>query len=144
MPLRSSKAAETTSGVRDTATKSFESEDLERTFSEIEIFLATFPEESRIEKASIKLVAVTFKAIEYAIGFFLKSDCEPYIPFMSLKCNVFTETACTLQLRKRLLFLERGRIIKNLSLRVLMRFALAASSCFVRLKIWATPSQGRT
>ncbi|KAE9374967.1 hypothetical protein N431DRAFT_482072 [Stipitochalara longipes BDJ] len=67
-------AAETTSEVRDVATKSFDSEDIERTFTEIEIFLATFPKASRIKKASIKLVAVTFKAIEDAIGFFLKSD----------------------------------------------------------------------
>jgi hypothetical protein len=134
MPLSLSKAAETTSGAREKVTKSFESEDLERTFREIEIFLATFPEESRIEKASIKLVAVTFRAIEYAIAFFLKSDCELYIPFMPLKYNVFTKIAFILQSRKRLLFLEKEKIIKNLSLRVLMIFVFAASGCFVRLK----------
>jgi hypothetical protein len=84
-------------------TRSFDSEDVERAFSEIEIFLATFPEAPKIKKASIKLVAVTFKAIEDAIGFFLKSDCEPHIPFMSPRSNVVTETACTSQSRKRLL-----------------------------------------
>lgn len=51
-------------------------DDLERKFSSIELFLATFPKDDAIEEASVELVAATLKAIEDAIGFFLESNGE--------------------------------------------------------------------
>jgi len=47
---------------------------LERKFGDIEIFLTTFKNDSKIETAAVELVATTLKAIEITIGFFLKSD----------------------------------------------------------------------
>lgn len=55
-------------------TASLDSEDLERTFTYIETFLATFPKDPNVENASLGLVAAIFKAVEDAIGFFVESD----------------------------------------------------------------------
>lgn len=45
-------------------------------FGDVEVFLSTFPEDENIEKSSIELVVVIFKAIEDAIGFFIQSSGE--------------------------------------------------------------------
>lgn len=52
----------------------FGGKDIERHFGYIEIFLATFPEEHKIEESSVELVAATFKAVEDAMVFFLKNN----------------------------------------------------------------------
>ncbi|KAF8853903.1 hypothetical protein BDZ45DRAFT_62075 [Acephala macrosclerotiorum] len=48
-------------------------EDIDMMFSEIELFLQTFPEDENIDKTSIELVVATFFAIESVIGFLIKS-----------------------------------------------------------------------
>lgn len=70
------KAFETTSRVRGTMTTGLDQQDLERKFSSIELFLATFPRDTAIREASIELIAATLKAIENVIGFFLESNGE--------------------------------------------------------------------
>jgi len=45
-------------------------------FSEIELFLQTYPDDKNIETASIELVVAIFTAIESVIGFLVKSICE--------------------------------------------------------------------
>lgn len=70
------KAFETTSRVRGTMTTGLNQQDLERKFSSIELFLATFPKDTAIREASIELIAATLKAIENVIGFFLESNGE--------------------------------------------------------------------
>ncbi len=45
-------------------------------FSEVELFLQTFPGDKSIENASVDLVAATFHAIESVIGFFTKHVCK--------------------------------------------------------------------
>ena len=49
---------------------------MDRKFGDIEIFLATFPEDPKIIKSAVELVATTLLAIENTIGFFLSNDCE--------------------------------------------------------------------
>lgn len=49
-------------------------EELERRFSDIEIFLATFPDETTITVASVKLLAAILIAVEDAIDFFVKNQ----------------------------------------------------------------------
>jgi len=63
--------------VRDKTAATFDGAKLEKTFSDIEVFLSTFPEDERIREISIDLVVATFAAIEEAIGYYLKSDREP-------------------------------------------------------------------
>lgn len=70
------EAFETTSRVRATMTTGLDQQDLERKFSSIELFLATFPRDPAIREASIELIATTLKAIENVIGFFLESNGE--------------------------------------------------------------------
>jgi hypothetical protein len=60
-------------------TTGLDQQDLERKFSSIELFLATFPKDLAIQEASVELVAATLTAIEDVIGFFLESNGE-YIP----------------------------------------------------------------
>ncbi|KAL2272155.1 hypothetical protein FJTKL_07462 [Diaporthe vaccinii] len=69
-------AFETTSRVRGTMTTGLDQQDLERKFSSIELFLATFPRDTAIQEASIELIAATLKAIENVIGFFLESNAR--------------------------------------------------------------------
>lgn len=61
-------------------TTGLEGDDLERKFSDIELFLATFPKDDAVEEASIQLIATTLKAIEDAIGFFLEKSGEFQVP----------------------------------------------------------------
>lgn len=57
-------------------TAELEKDDLEKKFSSIEVFLATFPKDPAIKEASVQLIAATIKAIEDVIGFFLESNGE--------------------------------------------------------------------
>ncbi|KAK2609894.1 hypothetical protein N8I77_003366 [Diaporthe amygdali] len=69
-------AFETTSRVRGTMTAGLDRDDLEKKFSSIEVFLATFPKDLAIKEASVQLIAATLKAIEDVIGFFLESNAK--------------------------------------------------------------------
>ncbi|KLU91963.1 hypothetical protein MAPG_10911 [Magnaporthiopsis poae ATCC 64411] len=64
------------SDVRAQAKDAFKPGDLERKFGDIEIFLATFPDDTKVKTAAVELVAVTLRAIENTIGFFLKNDLK--------------------------------------------------------------------
>lgn len=70
------EAFDTTSHVRGTMTTGLNRKDLERNFSSIELFLATFPRDPDVQEASMELIASTLKAIEDVIGFFLESNSE--------------------------------------------------------------------
>ncbi|KAK0716567.1 hypothetical protein B0T21DRAFT_454341 [Apiosordaria backusii] len=70
------EAAQVASEVREKVTTSFDGERLERMFSDIEVFLATFPEDDKIKEASIGLVVATFVAIEETIVFFLSHQAR--------------------------------------------------------------------
>ena len=51
-------------------------------FSEIELFLQSFPDDKNIDKASVELIVATFSAIESVIGFFVKPVRElPPVPY---------------------------------------------------------------
>lgn len=50
---------------------------IEPMFSQIELFLKTYPGDENIKLASIALIAVTFHVVECVIGFFVKSTCTP-------------------------------------------------------------------
>lgn len=58
--------------MRKKMNESFDTDSLEKMFGNVELFLATFPKDENIEKASVRLVVATFKAIEDAIGFFVR------------------------------------------------------------------------
>ncbi|KAG6361195.1 hypothetical protein INS49_009419 [Diaporthe citri] len=62
----------------DTAAKTREDvltslSDLDKTFSNIDSFAATFPTDQNVRKASVSLVVAIFQAVEHAIVFFTKS-----------------------------------------------------------------------
>ncbi|OJJ94992.1 hypothetical protein ASPACDRAFT_48440 [Aspergillus aculeatus ATCC 16872] len=67
-------AAAMASKVREEVTTAFEPEALEDDFESIEFFMATFPRDRIIRKASITLVVAIFQAIENAIAFFLSHE----------------------------------------------------------------------
>lgn len=50
--------------------------DLEKTFSNINSFAATFPKDAIVRQASISLVVTIFQAVEQAMAFFVKSSGE--------------------------------------------------------------------
>lgn len=50
--------------------------DLEKTFSDINSFAATFPQNDNVRQASITLVVAIFQTVEQAIAFFVKSSGE--------------------------------------------------------------------
>jgi len=56
-------------------------DDIDIMFSEIELFLQSFPDDKNIDKASVELIVATFSAIESVIGFFVKSvrECLPFL-----------------------------------------------------------------
>lgn len=65
----------------DTAAKTREEvltslSDLDKTFSNIDSFAATFPTDQNVRQASISLVVAIFQAVEHAIAFFTKSAGE--------------------------------------------------------------------
>ncbi|KAK4233684.1 hypothetical protein C8A03DRAFT_38588 [Achaetomium macrosporum] len=65
------QAAKTASYARHTITGMFDSEDLDRLFAKVEVFLATFPDDENIIDRSIELVACILKAVEGTIVYFL-------------------------------------------------------------------------
>jgi hypothetical protein len=62
--------------VRKKVTESVDADKLETVFADVELFLALFPKDENIKKASVKLVVATFKAVEDAIGFFIRPSGE--------------------------------------------------------------------
>lgn len=57
--------------MRKKITQGFDSDSLDQMFGDVELFLATFPEDENIKKASVDLVVATLKAIEDTVGFFI-------------------------------------------------------------------------
>lgn len=43
-------------------------------FSDVELFLGTFPKDKNIQNAALGLTVATLEAIEAAIGFFLRNE----------------------------------------------------------------------
>ncbi|KAK4103950.1 hypothetical protein N658DRAFT_419668 [Parathielavia hyrcaniae] len=84
-------AFETLSSVREKATNAFSSEDLERTFGDSEIFLATFGEDATVKKSAVQLVATTFKAVENTIGYFLTNNGDKEIVGVALKAKQYQQ-----------------------------------------------------
>ncbi|KAL6904148.1 hypothetical protein GGI43DRAFT_399716, partial [Trichoderma evansii] len=64
----------TASSVRETVTSSLEDRNLDDLFADVEVFLITFPDMSKIKDAAVSLVVSVMKAIEDAIGFFLSNQ----------------------------------------------------------------------
>jgi hypothetical protein len=52
---------------------SFEQDALEKSLAKVEIYLATFPDDENIDRASVALIACILKAVELAIAFLLSS-----------------------------------------------------------------------
>lgn len=50
--------------------------DLDKTFSNIDSFAATFPKDQNVKQASVSLVVAIFQAVEQAMSFFAKSSGE--------------------------------------------------------------------
>jgi len=73
------QAAHAASEVREKVTSNLEVKNLEQLFGDIELFLATFPDDQKVKTACVDLVIAVFVAIEEAIEFFLKSQGLPCI-----------------------------------------------------------------
>ena len=69
-----SQAVKTAASVREKAVGAFDG--LIPIFSDVELFLGTFPGDVRIRRASVDLTVTTLDAIERAIGFFISNECE--------------------------------------------------------------------
>jgi hypothetical protein len=68
--------------VRKKVNETFNADSLEKSFGDAELFLAVFPNDENIKKASVELVVATFKAVEDAIGFFIRrSGSSLFTPF---------------------------------------------------------------
>lgn len=68
------KAFTIASGVRETVSSSFEDRNLDDLFADVEVFLITFPDMSKVKDAAVSLVVSVMKAIEDAIGFFISNQ----------------------------------------------------------------------
>ncbi len=68
------QAVKNAASVRQQAVDAFDG--LIPIFSDVELFLGTFPGDVRIRKASVDLTVTTLDAIERAIGFFISNACE--------------------------------------------------------------------
>ena len=65
---------------------------MERAFGDIEIFLATFPEDPNIKKSAVESVSATLKAVENTIGSFLTNSGK-FVMLPSLPCSsIFADT----------------------------------------------------
>jgi hypothetical protein len=69
-----SQALKTTAEVREQALTGFDG--LIHLFSDVELFLGTFPSDDNIKRASLELTVSTFQAIEQAIYFFTTNSCK--------------------------------------------------------------------
>ncbi|RYP92924.1 hypothetical protein DL770_000974 [Monosporascus sp. CRB-9-2] len=65
------RSVETASDAREKITAVFNGEDLEKTFAQVELFLAIFPGDENITKACVRLIADILSAIEGTIVYFL-------------------------------------------------------------------------
>ncbi|RMJ07753.1 hypothetical protein CDV36_012649 [Fusarium kuroshium] len=72
--MRPNKAVERAGKVREKVLGGFDKLDV--IFSEVELFLETFPSDPNIRTASVELIAIVFRAVEQAISFFNKSFCR--------------------------------------------------------------------
>jgi hypothetical protein len=70
----STKAFAIASGVRETVASSLEDRNLDDLFADVEVFLITFPDMSKVKDAAVSLVVSVMKAIEDAIGFFISNQ----------------------------------------------------------------------
>lgn len=66
------QAPHTAARTRTQAKAAFRPEDLERTFGNIEIFLATFGDNTTIERAAADLIAATLRVVEIYRQFLLE------------------------------------------------------------------------
>lgn len=64
----------TAASVRQQALEAFNG--LVPIFSDVELFLGTFPGDPRIRSASVDLTVTILDSIERAIGFFISNECE--------------------------------------------------------------------
>lgn len=71
IPLTYHQATSAAATVRAEATQGFDN--LTDQFSEVEFFLGTFPDDRRIQNASLDLIVVILQAVERAIGFFISN-----------------------------------------------------------------------
>lgn len=60
--------------MRETVASSLEDRNLDDLFADVEVFLITFPDTSKVKDAAVSLVVSVMKAIEDAIGFFLSNQ----------------------------------------------------------------------
>lgn len=51
-------------------------------FSDVELFLGTFPNDKNIVNASVDLTVATLKGIELAIGFFISNACKVQLKYL--------------------------------------------------------------
>lgn len=51
-------------------------EELERHFGDVETYIATFPGDENIDRASVTLVVATIHAVEDLIGYYIKRQGE--------------------------------------------------------------------
>lgn len=71
------QAVKTAASVRNQVLQGFDG--LIPLFSDVELFLSTFPDDVNIRKASVDLTLQTLHAIERAITFFLSNECRCHI-----------------------------------------------------------------
>lgn len=111
-------------------TTDLQREGLERKFSTIEKFLATFPKDIAIEEASVELVAATLKAIEDAIGFFLQKKSEfNEVGILTAGPLILLKSP---QSRKLSPLHGMGKSTRRRHLKASNRSVSAVSSCFKR------------
>lgn len=60
--------------MRETVASSLEDRGLDDLFADVEVFLITFPDMSKVKDAAVSLVVSVMKAIEDAIGFFISNQ----------------------------------------------------------------------
>jgi hypothetical protein len=71
--IDNTKVLQAAAEVRKLVRGSFEQDALEKSLAKVEIYLATFPGDENIERASVALIACILKAVELAIAFLLSS-----------------------------------------------------------------------
>lgn len=71
------QVVKTAASVRQQALDAFDG--LVPIFSDVELFLGTFPGDPRIRRASVDLTVTTLDAIERAIGFFISNECAYWL-----------------------------------------------------------------
>jgi hypothetical protein len=69
------QAIKTASNVRTDILDSLDGLAVVPIFSDVELFLATFPKDENIRRASINITTTTLIAVEQVIGFFISGSC---------------------------------------------------------------------